>query len=135
MGMLALMGGSFVLYLLLRKPVEPPPPEVARNPLLLQGRSIYLSRCATCHGFDGRGDGPLAGSLLGPSVDNLSDGKWKHGNKPDEVLAVISRGVSGTRMDGWSQILDPPQIRAVTAYVFFLAKQPVPQELRKALPD
>ena len=33
-------------------------------------------------------------------------------------------------MDGWGNVLDPPQIRAVTAYVYYLAKRPVPDELR-----
>ena len=38
---------------------EPPPPEVAADPLLVRGREIYLDRCASCHGPSGRGDGPL----------------------------------------------------------------------------
>ena len=28
------------------------------------GRSHYHSHCATCHGLEGRGDGPMAGVLL-----------------------------------------------------------------------
>jgi cytochrome c oxidase cbb3-type subunit 3 len=67
-------------------------------------------------------------------VGNISDGKWKHGDKPAEVMAVISKGVQGTRMAGWGQLLEPHQLRAVTAYVFYLARQPVPKELRKDSP-
>jgi cytochrome c oxidase cbb3-type subunit 3 len=107
---------------------------VAGDPLLLEGRSIYLARCATCHGREGRGDGPIAGSLLGPPVGNISDGKWKHGDKPREVMAVISKGVQGTRMAGWGQLLEPDQLRAATAYIFYLARQPVPEELRNDSP-
>ena len=102
---------------------------------LLEGRSIYLSRCATCHGQEGRGDGPIAGSLLGPPVGNISDGKWKHGGKPEEVLGVISKGIEGTRMTGWGQVLEPSQLRAVTAYVFYLARQPVQAVLRQSASD
>jgi cytochrome c oxidase cbb3-type subunit 3 len=133
-GMLGLMAAGFVSYFLLSTPPPPPSPEVAADPLLLEGRSIYLARCATCHGREGKGDGPIAGSLLGPPVGNISDGKWKHGDKPAEVMAVISRGVEGTRMAGWGQLLEPQQLRAVTAYVFYLAKQPVPEGLRKDSP-
>jgi cytochrome c oxidase cbb3-type subunit III len=134
LGMLGLMIAGVLAYFMLSTPAPPPPPEVAGDPLLLEGRSIYLGRCATCHGPEGRGDGPIAGSLLGPPVGNISDGKWKHGGKPEEVLGVISKGVEGTRMAGWGLVLEPSQLRAVTAYVFYLAKQPVPAELRQADP-
>ncbi len=129
-GMLGLVIAGGIAYSLLKKAAPPLPPEVAADPLLLQGRSIYLTRCATCHGQEGRGDGPIAGMLLGPPVGNISDGKWKHGGKPDEVLGVISRGVPNTRMAGWGLALEPPQLRAVAGYVFYLARQPVPDVFR-----
>jgi mono/diheme cytochrome c family protein len=34
-------------------------------------------------------------------------------------------------MDGWGRVLDPPELKAVAAYVYFLAKRAVPEELRK----
>ena len=129
--MLGLGAGGFVAFRMLSKPVEPPPPEVAKDPLLTQGRTIYLVRCATCHGNDGRGDGPIAKDLLGPPVGNLTDNEWKHGDRPDQVLGVIAKGVPDTRMAGWSTVLDPPEVKAVAAYVYYLAKQPVPEELRQ----
>ncbi len=130
----AINGGAECEYLVFRNPVPPPPPEVAADPLLLEGRTIYLARCATCHGVEGRGDGPIAGSLLGPPVGNISDGKWKHGDRPEDVTRVISQGVQGTRMAGWGLVLAPSQLRAVTAYVFYLARAPVPATLREAGP-
>jgi cytochrome c oxidase cbb3-type subunit III len=129
--MLGLMAGGFVAFRLLSRPAPPAPPEVAGDPLLSQGRTIFLGRCATCHGNEGRGDGPIAGNLIGPPVGNLTDDQWKHGDRPDQVLAVISKGVPGSRMDAWSHVLDPPDLRAVAAYVYYLAKRPVPDGLRK----
>ena len=117
-------------FRLLSKPVGPPPPEVAKDALLTEGRAIYLVRCVACHGNDGRGDGPLAANLIGPPVGNLTDSEWKHGDRPNQVLAVIGQGVPNTRMDGWSRVLDPPELKAVAGYVYYLAKQPVPEELR-----
>ncbi|WP_353475335.1 cytochrome c [Salipiger sp. H15] len=29
-----------------------------------RGEALYVERCATCHGLDGRGDGPMAGVLM-----------------------------------------------------------------------
>jgi cytochrome c oxidase cbb3-type subunit 3 len=134
LGMLGLVVAGALAYYMLSTPPPPPPPEVAGDTLLLEGRSIYLARCATCHGQEGRGDGPIASSLLGPPVGNLSNGKWKHGDKPEEVLGVISKGVDGTRMTGWRDVLEPSQLRAVTAYAFYLARQPVPEVLRQSAP-
>jgi cytochrome c oxidase cbb3-type subunit 3 len=131
LAMLGLVAAGLVSYQLLKKPLPPPPPEVAKDPLLSEGRLIYFGRCANCHGNDGRGDGPTAADLLGPPVGNLTDNEWKHGDRPDQVMAVVRDGVANTRMTGWNNVLDPPQVRAVAAYVYYLAKRPVPEELRK----
>ena len=131
LAMLGLAAGGFVAFRLLSKPIGPPPPEVARDPLLTQGRAIYLGRCATCHGTEGRGDGPIARDLLGPPVGNLTDDEWKHGDRPDQVLGVIVQGVPGTRMTGWSNVLDPPDLKAAAAYVYYLARRTVPEQLRQ----
>jgi cytochrome c oxidase cbb3-type subunit 3 len=134
LGMLGLVLLGGLTYVLLRKPPPPPSEAVLKDPLLLEGRSVYLSRCSTCHGAEGRGDGPIARDLLGPPVGNIADGKWKHGDRPGDVYNVIARGVDGTRMAGWGAVLESSQVRAVAAYVFHLAGQPVPDELRRADP-
>jgi cytochrome c oxidase cbb3-type subunit III len=131
LAMLGLVVAGFVVFRMLSKSAGPPPAAVAKDPLLSQGRTIYLARCVACHGIDGRGDGPIAAQLIGPPVGNLTDDVWKHGDRPDQVLSVIGQGVPQTRMDGWGRVLDPPELKAVAAYVYFLAKQPVPEELRK----
>jgi cytochrome c oxidase cbb3-type subunit 3 len=131
LAMLGLLLAGFVAFQLLSKPAGPPPPEVAKDPLLSRGRLIYLARCAACHGNDGRGDGPIAASLIGPPVGNFTIETWKHGDRPEQVLSVIRQGVPNTRMDGWGKVLDPPDIRAVAAYVYFLAKRPLPDGLRQ----
>ena len=108
--MAGLLAGGFVAFRLLSH--APAPAEVAADPVLSQGRTIFLGRCATCHGAEGRGDGPIAANLIGPPVGNLTDQDWKHGDRPEQVTAVIAKGVPGTRMEGWSHVLDPPDVRA-----------------------
>ena len=131
LALLGVMAGGFVAFRVLSKPAIPPPPEVAKDALLTDGRVIYLARCVACHGNDGKGDGPLAANLIGPPVGNLTDGEWKHGDRPEQVITVIGQGVPNTRMDGWGRVLDPPELKAVAAYVYYLARRAVPEELRK----
>ena len=54
------------------------------------GRDMFLRYCASCHGSEGRGDGPLAGSLVRPPAD-LTQLAAKNGGRYDEhaVMSVI----------------------------------------------
>ncbi len=130
-GMIGLVALGAVALLLLRKPPEPPPPEIASDPLLLGGREVFLSRCISCHGQKGKGDGPIAKSLTGKPVGDLTAAHWKHGDKAEQVRAVIALGVPNTNMTAWGRTLSEEELKGVTAYVFFLAGREMPPELRK----
>jgi cytochrome c oxidase cbb3-type subunit 3 len=130
-GISVLIVAAVLVLSALRKPAAPPPPEVARDPLLKAGRAVYLDRCLSCHGLKGKGDGPIARSLSGPPVGDLSDDRWKHGDRPDQVRSVIAEGVKAAAMPGWKRSLSTSDVDAVTAYVYYLAGRDVPPELRK----
>ncbi len=115
---------------LLRPNFGPPPPEIAGDRRLVEGREIYLSRCLACHGEKGRGDGPLAKGLSGPAPRNLAEDEWKHGTRPEQVMTVLREGVSGTAMGGWSSSLKTDQMLSVAAYLYRIAGKPIPPELR-----
>jgi uncharacterized membrane protein len=54
---------------------------------LAEARTFYAARCASCHGPEGRGDGPVAAGLaLKPA--SLRDHGW-HFRTPDEALAKV----------------------------------------------
>jgi cytochrome c oxidase cbb3-type subunit 3 len=118
-------------FIVLRPSASPPPEEIANDPLLVQGRVVYLDRCASCHGQLGKGDGPTARGLAGPPVGDLSDDKWKHGDKTEQVLGVIRMGVKETAMPAWGNLISENSQKAVTAYVYHLAGQKVPEVLRE----
>jgi cytochrome c oxidase cbb3-type subunit 3 len=131
LGAVALVSVAAVVFVVLKTPPSPPPPEIAADPLLVEGRELYLARCVSCHGVSGRGDGPIAKGLAGPPVGDLSDKTWKHGDRPEQVLAVVSAGVRDTAMPGWKAAFGPDGVRAASAYVYYLAGRDVPEELRK----
>jgi len=130
LGLIVLVGAAVGAFGLLSGPQSPPPKEIAADPLLVQGREVFLTRCVGCHGPKGRGDGPIARGLAGPPVGNLTDATWKHGDRPEQVAEVIEHGVKGTAMPGWGSTLGPDSVRAVTAYVYHLAGRGVPGALR-----
>jgi mono/diheme cytochrome c family protein len=81
-------------------------PAAPDDPVLQQGRDLYLSQCATCHGADGGGG-------LGPKLAGRMEERY-----PDieDHMAVIRDGVSGTRMLPFGQSLTEEEIRAVARY-------------------
>jgi mono/diheme cytochrome c family protein len=59
------------------------------------GRQMYLSYCASCHGIDGRADGPVAPALKIPPTDLTQLSNNNHGKYPSlRVLAVLQFGTS-----------------------------------------
>ena len=130
LGMLGLLAGGLVAYYLLRLGAAAPPPEIAGDPVLARGHEIYRERCISCHGPRGRGDGPLARNLPGPPPRNLVEEPWKHGDRPEQVLAVLENGVKDAQMPAWAGTFGPEDMKSVAAYVYHLGGRPVPPVLR-----
>ena len=57
------------------------------------GKQMYTSYCAPCHGVDGRGNGPVASSLKVQPTDLTELAKTNHGKYPDtHIVAVVRFG-------------------------------------------
>lgn len=54
-------------------------------------KAFYAARCASCHGADGRGDGPIAAGLS-PKPGSLRDAAWQMRISDDELAKVIIEG-------------------------------------------
>ncbi len=74
----------------------------ATGQVIARGRAIYAERCAPCHGERGRGDGP-AGAALAPRPADLVLHAPQHTD--GELYFFISRGVPGTAMPAWRDVL------------------------------
>ncbi|MEQ1564828.1 MAG: cytochrome c [Myxococcota bacterium] len=64
------------------------------------GREIYVAKCQSCHGVEGRGDGPAARALPKRPRDFTSPAFWSS-TTDDQVRAVIANGLPGTIMRGF----------------------------------
>jgi cytochrome c oxidase cbb3-type subunit III len=75
------------------------------------GRQVYSSKCASCHGPDGQG-------LIGP---NLTDQFWIHGKGGRaDLMKVISEGVLEKGMPAWGSMISETDVLNVAAFVFSL---------------
>ena len=83
-------------------PTENPIPATAES--IAAGERAFRATCATCHGVDGRGDGPAVDGLAVRPAD-LSIHVPFHTDA--ELYAFATRGISGTPMPGFARELTP----------------------------
>lgn len=55
------------------------------------GKMMFTSYCAPCHGVDGRGNGPVSGSLKVQPTDLTSLTKANHGKFPENHIISVLR--------------------------------------------
>ena len=84
-------------------------PVTRTNPT--DGKQMYTSYCAPCHGVDARGTGPVAPALKTPPTDLTLLSRMNHGKFPSShVVSVLQNGADipshGTlAMPVWGPIL------------------------------
>jgi mono/diheme cytochrome c family protein len=97
----------------------------AQNPA--EGKKLYTTYCASCHGETGKGDGMAAGSLPVKPADHTSGAVMNQLNDKF-LLDIISKGGAAvgksTFMPSWGGALNDRQIREVVAYIRTLATPP-----------
>jgi len=74
-------------------------------PDLARGASLYTAQCATCHGANGAGDGPLAANL-DPKPIAFTDPERARSRSLMALYQVVSQGVAGTSMASFTALPD-----------------------------
>ena len=77
----------------------------ARPPDVAAARSLYAARCATCHGPDGRGDGP-AGKAMDPPPTDFHDRDRMERRSAYSLYSSITLGVQGTPMAAFAELTE-----------------------------
>ncbi len=87
------------------------------------GKQVYERRCQGCHGVKGDGNGPAAAFMQNDRPRNFTLGVFKFrltpsGSLPDDgdLMRTITRGVRGTAMPPWHELLEKDRL-AVIQYV------------------
>lgn len=79
-------------------------------------KSLYQTKCAMCHGADGKGDTPAGKAMKAhdfhsPEIIKMSDA---------ELIAITTEGKE--RMPGYGSKLSAQEIEALVAYIRTLQK-------------
>jgi mono/diheme cytochrome c family protein len=74
------------------------------------GRALFSRHCAACHGAEGKGGGPVAGSLKAPLPDltklALKDGRFDEARVRTSIDGTQASTAHGTReMPVWGKVL------------------------------
>src|SRR5271165_201539 len=64
------------------------------------GKEMYMAYCASCHGADGKGNGPAAAALKTQPTDLTQISAKNGGTFPDVHIAQIIKGDSSTAAHG-----------------------------------
>ncbi len=92
-----------------------------------EGKKIYLTYCAACHGESGKGDGLAAGSMAVKPADH-TNGEVMNKQSDQFLFDIISKGGAAVQkspmMPGWGGQLKENQIRDVVAYIRSLPTPP-----------
>jgi len=80
----------------------------ASSRLAARGLETFRSRCAACHGLDGRGGEHAPDIVTNPKVRELSD---------RALFEIIDHGVPRAGMPAFGLLLEPDEIRTVVTYL------------------
>jgi mono/diheme cytochrome c family protein len=77
--------------------------------MLDKGKTQYTNMCSSCHGMEGKGDGP-GGAALNPKPRNFTDlNGWKNGPKFSQMYKTLAEGIPNTGMASFNYL--PPSDR------------------------
>lgn len=89
---------------------------------LTQGRQLYVTHCAACHGMNGHGDGPRS-ATLNPRPTDLTAHMVAGKHTDEQTYLTISNGRTNTAMPAWGGTLREQEIWQLTAYIRTFAQQ------------
>ncbi len=92
-----------------------------------EARQIFATRCVTCHGSEGAGDGP-GSAALSPKPRNFQDAAWQTSVTNEHLEKIVMYGGTAVgkspSMPGNPDLMSKPEIvRALVAHLRALARR------------
>jgi len=91
-----------------------------------RGAQVFQQYCASCHGPQGQGDGPV-GKTLNPPPRNFQEAKFKYGDSPKDHFDIVTNGAASKGgsplMAPWGAVIPEADRWAVVKYVISLKKK------------
>jgi mono/diheme cytochrome c family protein len=98
-------------------------PLTVTDAVVAAGRKLYSSKCARCHGPEGKGNGQDANPVYQKEM-NLTDAARASLNPDGVVFYKVWNGRSSPKMPVFSRELTNEQVWAIVAYVQTLRAKP-----------
>lgn len=90
-----------------REVIPPIDPKTVMTPnaaLMARGKAVYAQTCATCHGPEGKGDGPGGTGLTPKPRDFTAAGGWKNGSRLEAIYRTLEEGIKGSSMVSYKDL-------------------------------
>lgn len=90
------------------------------------GRRLYAENgCASCHGPEGHGDGPVGRTLMPRPRNFADDAAYVNGRTPEAIARTLSTGIdrNGAKMPSFAHLTDRERL-SLAAYVLSLHDTP-----------
>ena len=100
--------------------------------LVSKGKALYQSNCASCHGTDGKGDGPASTGLNPPPRNYTVKTGWVNGEKISQIYETLEEGIAGSAMRSFDY-LSPEDKFALAHYIRKTFIQNPPQDSKSDL--
>jgi len=99
------------------------PIPAATEAQLKRGAKLYPQLCGSCHGLRGRGNGKVVTEGLLDKPTDFTNPEMAHFFSDRARLYIIKKGIPGTSMMGWENVLSEDDLLALFHYIRSLAPQ------------
>ena len=89
----------------------------AGSALAADGKSLFETNCAKCHGAEGKGDTKMG---MRAGCKDFTDAKYQAGLTDEKMADAIKNGIKEgdkTKMKSFGDVLSADDIKALVAYV------------------
>ncbi len=84
---------------------------------IAKGEQFFKINCSSCHGSDGKGDGPASANLNPKPRDFHSATGWVNGRKVSQMFKTVFEGIPGSAMVSFAGALPASDRIAIIDYI------------------